>query len=112
QLHAQQPQWTLDSLLNIGTNASGIAITPDNSKIVVTNNGNPGLVKIISTSNYSITTVDISSIENFPNMVAIAPNGTVAYVNTLHRVIAINLLNGAVVGTFTPPCAGTSLVGL
>gem|GEM_PF-6434983 len=70
-----QVQWALDTVLTTGANTSGIAITPDNSKIVITNSTNPGKVKIISTATYSIASIDVSSIENMPNAVAITPDG-------------------------------------
>ena len=105
-------QWSFDTSITTGVNSSGIAITSDGSKLVVTNNTNPGSVKIISTSNYSVSNIDISSIENYPNAVTIAPNDSTALVNTLHKTIFIDLFNHSIKGVFTAPCAGTTLYGI
>lgn len=107
-----QAQWALDTVINTGTNTSGIAISSDGKKVVVTNKSNPGSVKIINTTDFSVTTVNTSAIENYPDGVTIAPNNSVALVTTLHKVIFINLNTGGVIGTFTAPCAGTTLYGI
>jgi len=107
-----QVQWALDTVLTTGANTSGIAITPDNSKIVITNSTNPGKVKIISTATYSIASIDVSSIENMPNAVAITPDGSKAFVNTLHKTIFIDLSNNTICGSYNAPCVGTSLYGI
>ncbi len=105
-------QWTLDTVITAGTNTSGIAITSDGSKLVVTNNTDPGEIRIISASDFSISTIDISSIENYPNSVTIAPNDSVAIINTMHKTIFINLYSNAVLGSVSAPCAGTTLYGI
>jgi hypothetical protein len=107
-----QEQWVFDTVITTGANTSGIAITSDGSKVVVTNKSNPGSVKIINTSNYSVTPVNISAIENYPDGVTISSNNSTALVTTLHKVAFINLATGAVTGTFTAPCAGTTLYGI
>jgi len=105
-------QWGLDTVISTGANSSGIAITSDGSKLVVTNNTNPGKVKIVSTSTYAISSIDISSIENYPNGVTIAPNDSTAIVNTTHKTIFIDIYNESIKGSFTAPCAGTTLYGI
>ncbi len=107
-----QPQWALDTVIVIGTNSSGIAITHDGSKLVVSINGNPGSVKIISTSGYAISTVDVSSVENYPNGVTITPNDSTALVNTTHNTIFINLKSNTIKSHFPAPCVGTTLYGI
>jgi hypothetical protein len=107
-----QVQWALDTVLSTGAYSSGIAITPDGSKLVVTNNTNPGAVKVISTSNYAIYDINISSIENYPNVVTITPNGSTALVNTLHKTVFIDLSNNSIKGNFAAPCVGTTLYGI
>ncbi len=105
-------QWSLDTVITTGDATTGIAITSDNSKIVVTNNTSPGSVDIISTTDYSITKIDISSIENYPNGVAISPDDSLAFVNTTHNTIAINLFTHSVMWHYQAPCAGTTLYGI
>ncbi len=105
-------QWSLDTVITAGDAATGIAITSDNSKIVVTNNTSPGSIDIISTSDYSITKIDISSIENYPNGVAISPDDSIAFVNTTHNTIAINLFTKSAAWHHQAPCAGTTLYGI
>ncbi len=105
-------QWSFDTAVSAGTNPTAIAITSDGSKLVVTNNAIPGNVKIISTSDYSISDIDISGIENYPNAVAIAPNDSIAIVNTLHKTIFINLYTHTIKNTITAPCASTTLYGI
>jgi DNA-binding beta-propeller fold protein YncE len=105
-------QWSFDTAVTAGTNPTGIAITSDGSKLVVTNNTKPGNVEIISTSDYSISNIDISSIEDYPNAVTVAPNDSIAIVNTLHKTIFINLYTHAIKNTITAPCASTTLYGI
>ena len=107
-----QMQWTLDTTITTGTNTSGIAVTPDGSKIVIANRTNPGKVKVISTSDYSIISIDVSSIENMPDGVAITPDGTRALVNTLHKTIFIDLSNNTICSSYDAPCVGTTLYGI
>ncbi len=107
-----QVQWALDTVISTGANTDGIAITPDNSKIIVTNNTNPGAVKVISTSTYAISNIDVSSIENYPRGVAVNPDGLTALVNTLHKIIYINLTTASVIDNYPVPCVGTTLYGI
>lgn len=107
-----QVQWALDTVISTGANSSGIAITPDGSKLVVTNNTNPGAVKVISTSNYAISNINISSVENYPNGVTITPNGSTVLVNTLHKTVFIDLSNNSIKANFAAPCVGTTLYGI
>ena len=102
-------QWVLDTVVSAGINPSGIAITHDGKKLVVTNNTKPGNVEIISTSDFSISNINVSSIEDYPNAVAITPNDSIALVNTMHKTIFINLYSHAVINTITAPCASTTL---
>jgi hypothetical protein len=107
-----QAQWTLDTVVATGTNSSGIALTPDGSKLIVTNNTNPGIVRVVSTADYAITSIDISSIENYPNAVAVTPDGSTALVATLHNIVSIELSSNSVKTHFAAPCAGTTLYGV
>jgi DNA-binding beta-propeller fold protein YncE len=107
-----QPQWSLDTVITTGANPTGIAITPDGSLLVVADNNTPGAVKLISTANYALTSVDLSGVENNPNEVAISPDGTTAYVATTHHVVIVDLAKKQVTGNFAAPCAGTTLYGL
>ncbi len=107
-----QAQWALDTIIATGSWSTGIAITSDGSKLVVTNYTNPGSVKIISTSDYAITSVDVSSIDNYPNGVTITPDDSTALVNTAHNVIFIDLKNATIKGHFAAPCVATSLYGI
>lgn len=107
-----QAQWALDTVLSTGANSSGIALTPDGSRFVVTNNANPGSVKVVSTSNYAISSIDISSVENYPNAVTVSPDGSTAFVTTTHNIALINLSTNSLKGHFAAPCVGTSLYGI
>ena len=105
-------QWALDTVVTTGTSTTGIAITSDGKTLVATNNTNPGSVVIISTADYSVHTIDVSSIENYPNGVAITPDNSTALVNTLHKTIFINIAGRSAGSSFTAPCAGTTLYGI
>src|ERR1035437_6240518 len=94
-----QVQWALDTVISTGSNSSGIAITPDNSKIIVTNNTSPGTIKVISTSSYAISNISYPA-DSYPNGVSIAPDGLTAVVNTMHQTVYINLLTNSVSGYF------------
>jgi DNA-binding beta-propeller fold protein YncE len=105
-------QWVFDTAIATGTNTSGIALSADGKRLVVTNNTNPGSVSIVSTSTYSVSTVDISSAENYPNGVVIAPNDSVALVATTHKIVSVNLFSHTITGSFSAPCVGTTLYGI
>jgi len=105
-------QWALDTVVATGTTTTGIAITSDGKTLVATNNTNPGSVVIISTADYSVHTIDVSAIENYPNGVAITPDNSTALVNTTHKTIYINIAGRSATGSFTAPCAGTTLYGI
>ncbi len=105
-------QWSLDTVVSTGGYPSGIAITPDNSKLVVTSKTSPGSVRIISTSDYSIKNIDVSSIEDYPDGVAVTPNDSLAIVNTMHNTIFINLFTNSITGHYAAPCASTTLYGI
>ncbi len=107
-----QPQWALDTVVTTGAFSTGIALTPDGSKLIVTNNTNPGIVKIISTSDYAVHSIDISSIENYPNAVTVTPDGSTALVATTHNIVFIDLSTNSVKTHFAAPCAGTTLYGV
>jgi DNA-binding beta-propeller fold protein YncE len=106
-----QSQWTFETEISTGAYSSGIAITPDNSKLVVTNNTSPGTIKVISTSNYAISAISYPA-DGYPNGVAITPDGLTAVVNTMHQTIYIDLSANSVSGNFVAPCAGTTLYGI
>ncbi len=107
-----QVQWALDTVIAVGAKPTGIAITSDGSKLVVTNDADTGRVKIISTSNLAVSNIDISSIENYPNAVVVGHHDSTALVCTTHDIILIDLTNNSVKGHFAAPCAGTTLYGL
>ncbi len=106
-----QVQWVLDTVISTVANSSGIAITPDNSKIVVTNKSASGAVKIISTSNYSIKSVSYAA-DGYPNGVDITADGKTAVVNTMHHTFAVDLSSNSLNGNFAAPCVGTTLYGV
>ncbi len=107
-----QTEWVLDTVVTVGTNPTGIAITSDGSKLVVTNNTSPGSVAVVSTSDYAVSTIDISSIENNPNGATVAPGDSTALVCTTHNVVFIDLKKNSVKAHITAPCAGTTLYGI
>jgi hypothetical protein len=107
-----QTQWALDTVLATGANSSGIALTPDGSRAVVTLNTVPGMVKLIETSGYTITPIDLSSVGNYANGVAITPDGTTALVATTNKIAVVDLSTHSVRGNFAAPCVGTTLYGL
>jgi len=106
-----QVQGALDTVISSGAYSSGIAITPDNSKIIVTNNTTPGTIKVISTSNYAISSISYPA-DGYPNGVAVTPDGLTAVVNTTHQTIYIDLSTNSVSGNFAAPCVGTTLYGI
>jgi hypothetical protein len=107
-----QAQWALDTVVATGAYSSGIALTPDGSKLVVTNNTAPGMVRVLSTSTYAITSIDISSIENYPNGVTVTPDGSTALVATTHNIALITLSSASIKTHFAAPCVGTTLYGI
>jgi DNA-binding beta-propeller fold protein YncE len=104
-----QDQWALDSIVSTGGSPSGIAITSNNSKLVVTNKAS---VNIISTLDYSVSNINMSPIVSDSWGVAIAPNDSTAYVTGSAHVVLINLHTNSIAGNFSTPCVATSLYGL
>ena len=107
-----QTQWALDTVLATGANSSGIALTPDGSRAIVTLNTVPGMAKLIVTSGYAITPIDLSSVGNYANGVAITPDGATALVATTNKIAVVDLTTHSVRGNFAAPCVGTTLYAI
>ena len=102
-------QWTLDTIISTGAHTSGIAITPDNSKIVVTLNNTSGSVKVISTTTYA-TLGTIPGLVSYSNGIAVRPpSGTSAIANGLNYPTFVDISGYSITGTSPAPCVGTTL---
>jgi serine/threonine-protein kinase len=92
--------------ITVGTNAHGVAVTPDGASALVTLSNSPGSVKVVSLANGSI--LDTITVGAFPGAIAIAPNGGKAVVNNQNSVSVIDL-GTKVVSTVASPCVGDTL---
>ena len=98
--------------LTVGSHPTGIAVTPNNLFIYVTNNGGNTVSVIPNTPLFSpITSVTVGS---GPYSVAITPNGASAYVvnQGSNSVSVINTLTQAVVATVAPSCIFTNQIAI
>ncbi len=68
---------TVASSINVGTNPFGVAISPDGTRVYVTNYGSNTVSVINTATNTVISTIAVGS---FPMGVAVSPDGTTAYV--------------------------------
>jgi len=94
--------------VTVQTLPAGIAITPDNSKVLVCNN-TTGSVSVITVSNNSVTNITGLS---FPCGIAVMPDGSHAYfVNRGgNQVKAIDLSNNTISATISS--VGTNPIGI
>ena len=73
---------TVTATVNVGNEPSGVAVSPDGTKVYVANSGSypsyKGTVSVIDTANNTVTaTVNVG---NEPRGVAVIPDGTKVYV--------------------------------
>ena len=95
------PNPVVSGTVSVGYKPQGIAVTPDGSKVYVTNYGGDNVSVISTATKTVIGTVDVGS---YPYDVAITPDGTTAYV-TNHRSASVSIIDTAtdtVTGTITP----------
>lgn len=102
------PRW-FSSPLSVGTHASGVAVTPDGTRALVTNANSPGTVTVVSLATHTVTaTIPVGA---YPGGIAVTPDGSKAVVaNSIgHSISVINLSNNTVANTFPTPCVATTL---
>lgn len=96
----------------VGSNPTGIAVTPNNAFIYVTNNGGSTVSVIPNTfPTFSPTSVTVGS---GPYSVAFTPNGAFAYVvnRGSNSVSVINTTTQSVVATVAPSCIFTNQIAI
>lgn len=105
-----QNEWALDTVVSAGTNCFGVAVTPDGSKILVTNKNTSGTVTVLSSSDYSVL-AKIPVQGDYPAGIAVLPNGARAMVtcSNPNAVRAVDLRGDSVLAAFYPPCTATTL---
>ena len=72
-----QPQTTVTATVTVGSYPWGVAVSPDGTKVYVTNHGNNNVSVIDTATNTVTATVNVGS---YPNGVAVNPDGTKVYV--------------------------------
>jgi len=87
----------------IGERPLSVAITPDGTKVYVTNNDTPGTVSVIQAS--TNTVIDTISVGSGPSGITITPDGNFAYVTNSNsfNISKINLATDTVVATIPTP---------
>ncbi len=75
------------TITGLGTNAYGVALTPDGKQLWVANSGG-NTVNVIDTSNHSVVSSIV--VGTRPAFIAFTPDGEKAYVTCNHRVFVIN----------------------
>jgi len=95
------PNPVVSGSLRVGYHPQGVAVTPDGTKVYVTNYGGSD-VSVVDTATKTVTgTITVGS---YPYDVAITPDGTTAYV-TNHGSASVSIIDTAtdtVTGTITP----------
>ena len=106
---AQSP-WVLDTIVAAGSNCFGVAVTPDASKILVTNKDTSGTVTVLSAADYSILAT-IPMYGDYPAGIAVVPNSVKALVtcSNPNAVRLVDLLGDSILAAFYPPCQATTL---
>jgi len=90
----------------VGTQAHGVAVTPDGKTALVTLANSAGSVRMVSLADYALG--DAIAVGAYPGAVAITPDGTTAVVNNQNSVTLIDLGNRAT-ATIPSPCVGDTL---
>jgi YVTN family beta-propeller protein len=73
---------------------TGIAVTPDGSKVYVGNIGTPGYASVIATASNTVTTINTKKVTTG---VAVTPNGSKVYLGSLNGVVlAIDVATNSV----------------
>lgn len=96
------PLW-LSSPYSAGTKPWAVAISPDGTKALVTNQNATGTVTVVSLATHAVTaTVPVGA---SPDGIAITPDGTQALVMSGSGINVINISTGAVTKTIAAGCA-------
>ncbi|HQT92921.1 MAG TPA: hypothetical protein PL001_12945, partial [Candidatus Kryptobacter bacterium] len=105
-----QSHWVLDTVVAAGSNCFGVAVTPDGSKILVTNKDTSGTVTVLSAADYSVLST-IPMYGDYPAGIAVVPNGVKALVtcSNPNAVRLVDLLGDSILAAFYPPCVATTL---
>jgi YVTN family beta-propeller protein len=103
-------QWALDTVVAAGPNCFGVAVTPDGTKLLVTNKDTSGTVTVLSASDYSVLST-IPMYGDYPSGIAVTPNGAKALVtcSNPNAVRLVDLLGDSVLAAFYPKCIATTL---
>jgi YVTN family beta-propeller protein len=99
--------------ITVGSNPTGIAVTPNNAFIYVTNNGGT-TVSVIPNTFPTFSPVTPVTVGSRPYSVAITPNGLFAYVvnQGSNSVSVINTTTQFVVATVPPTCIFTNQIAI
>ena len=74
----------------VGSNPAAIALTPDGRTLYVVNQGSGTVTAIDTVTNTVLSTINVGSSEGLPAVIAVAPDGTTAYIGLAGRVVPID----------------------
>ncbi len=107
-LASNAPLW-FSSPLSAGSKASGVAVTPDGTRALVTNSNSSGTVTVVSLVTHTVlATIPVGA---YPSGIAITADGSKAVVaNSIgHSISVIDLSSNTVTSTIPTPCVGSTL---
>jgi DNA-binding beta-propeller fold protein YncE len=108
---ASNAPFAMSSPVNAGPSPHGVAVTPDGTTAVITNDKPGGSVTLLDLATFATQTI---ALMGQPAMVAVTPDGTRALVaeGSPNNVAVLDLAAKAIAGTVNPPCVATTLYGI
>lgn len=108
---ASNAPFSFSSPVGVGPSPHGVAVTPDGSLAVVSNDASPGSVQYVDLATFKRQATVVSG---HPGMVAVSADGKYALVaeGSPNDVVVFDIKQQSVAGKVTPPCVATTLYGL
>jgi YVTN family beta-propeller protein len=100
---------TVVATVTVGANPSGVAVTPDGTKVYVANRGSGTVSAIATATNAVVATIPVGG---NPYGIAVTPDGTNVYVTTGNTVSVIDTATNNVVGSPIPVGNSAQVVGI
>ena len=100
---------TVVATITVGNQPSGVAVTPDGTKVYVANRGSGTVSAIATATNAVVATIPVGG---NPYGIAVTPDGTNVYVTTGNTVSVIDTATNNVVGSPIPVGNSAQVVGI
>src|SRR5205823_513993 len=97
-------------LFRVGSNAHGVAVTPDGTKAYVALSNASGAVQVVNLPGFALGA--LIPVSAYATSVAMAPNGGTVMVTSQKNIAAIDVATDTVAATINPPCVADTLYGI